>query len=158
MKKSTQPEVADRKFAIRFTQPSLTHQSFAKETNINSIMARFEKTGLIEHLNQRQGQYGDFSDVPDYQSALGQVADAQKMFDDLPAKIRKLFNNQPLEFLEFAQNPDNYGQLVELGLAPPLKDASPVQGQNSSDGPKREEKSSEEAPTPPLDDQKAVSS
>ena len=36
----------------------------------------------------------------------------------LPSDIRKLFDNDPGEFFEFATNPANAGKMAELGLAP----------------------------------------
>lgn len=101
-----------------FTGESRTRQSFNAETNINNIMSRFEKTGIIEHLNQHNGTYGDFSTVSDYHSALNQVIEAQDSFNSLPSKIRAKFNNDPGKFLDFMTNPDNLEELQQMGLIP----------------------------------------
>lgn len=102
---------------IKFTQPSMTKQSFAKECNINNIMARYEKTGIVEHVMNNPGHYGDFSEPLEYQEALNKVNAAQALFDALPAQVRAKFDNEPYVFLEYAQNPENYEKLVEMGLA-----------------------------------------
>lgn len=101
-----------------FSKPSLTRQSFSDECDINNIMARFEKTGIIEHLNQHQGTYGDFTLITDYHSALLQVIDAQNSFNSLPSKLRAQFNNDPGLFLTFVQDPDNIPELEKMGLIP----------------------------------------
>ena len=44
--------------------PSLTHQSFADECNFNAVLARWETTGVIEHVNQTQPQYLDVTAAP----------------------------------------------------------------------------------------------
>ena len=105
------------KHAIKFTGESKTQQQFKDETNINNIMARYEKTGLIEHLNNRAPNYGDFTEVDDYQSAVNKIMLADEYFAELPAKIRAQFNNNPAEFLEFTDNPENMAAMVEMGLA-----------------------------------------
>jgi len=106
---------------------SLTKQASAGECDINMIMARYQKSAVIEHFNHHQGQYGDFAGVQDYQSCLDQVHAANDMFAELPAAVRKKFENDPGVFLSFALDPDNLEQLAELGLAkvpPPREDKS----------------------------------
>lgn len=96
---------------------SMTKQSFKDETNINRIMSKYQATGIVTHLNQKNPMYGDFSDVPDYQTALNLVLSANESFMQLPAKIRAKFSNDPAEFLDFVGNPDNAEELYTLGLA-----------------------------------------
>lgn len=104
---------------VQFTPvgESRTHQGSKDECDINRIMRRFEKTGVIEHQNRFQGRYGDFTLFPgDYQEALHQVRDANEMFLTLPAKVRKEFDNDPGQFLDFVTDPSNSDALKELGL------------------------------------------
>lgn len=102
---------------VLFTDLSLTKQSAKDECDINRIMSRFAVTGAIEHLNRHHGDFGNFIGYSDYQTSLNQIIDAQQMFDDLPAKVRTRFGNNPAAFLEFAQNSDNVDELISLGLA-----------------------------------------
>lgn len=98
--------------------PSLTHQSMKKECDINGIMARFEKTGILEHRNRFEGSYGDFTQTPnDYHESMNAVIAANDMFMTLPAKIRKRFQNDPGAYLDFVTDPDNIDEMVKLGLA-----------------------------------------
>ena len=39
------------------------------------------------------------------------------MFEELPSQIRKKFNNDPAQFLDFVQNENNKDALYEMGLA-----------------------------------------
>lgn len=118
----------------KFTQKSLTKQSEKDECNINKIMAKYEKTGLVNHVMSQEAVYGDFSQVTDYQDALNKINAAQALFDALPAQIRSKFENDPTLFLEFAQNPENADQLIEMGLAvPKTPDTAPETPPNPSE-------------------------
>jgi len=101
-----------------FTQPTKTKQSFGPECNINNIMARYEKTGVIEHLSNRQPIFGDFADLPDYQTALDIVYTAEDQFMQLPSQVRKFFNNDPSFMLSYMEDPKNKATCQELGLLP----------------------------------------
>lgn len=90
----------------------------AADCDINNIMKRYERDGLLTHVNQYQGQYGDFTEVLDYQSALQVVMNAEDCFMSLPAEVRKRFGNDPGEFLSFATNPENQDDMRRMGLLP----------------------------------------
>lgn len=102
---------------IQFTEPSLTKQAMGAETDINNIMRKYEKDGIITHLSKYQGQYGDFSQVVDYHSALNTMIDAENAFGSLPSRIRGEFSNDPGKFLEFVHDPKNHDRMVDMGLA-----------------------------------------
>jgi phage internal scaffolding protein len=113
-----------------------TQQHFKDECDINKIMERYEKTGIIDIPDQK-GIFGDFGDVSDYQSALHLMQDAQNQFMELPAKVRAKFDNDPSKLLHFIQNPANKAEAQELGLieaAPlpaPIKVGDPVKTSNN---------------------------
>ena len=103
--------------AKHFPTPSLAKQSFKEECDINNIMRKFEKQGLVDHLNTHKGDYGDFIGFQDYQSSLNQILSAQEAFMTIPSKIRFTFNNDPIEFLKFVHDPANEAEMVAMGLA-----------------------------------------
>jgi len=111
-----------RKVSITFTEPGLAKQSFKAECDINTIMARYMKTGLLDHLSARKGQYMDVSGA-DFYAAQNLVAEARSMFFGLPSKIREQFDNDPGEFLAFMENPANAQQAEEMGLRAPQADS-----------------------------------
>lgn len=94
----------------------VTKQSFKDECDINSIVKKALKSGLLPDGNVNP-IYGDFSDVKDYQEGLNVVLRAEAQFNALPAHVRNKFQNDPAKFLEFANNPENGREMVELGLA-----------------------------------------
>lgn len=97
----------------------MAKQSFKEECNINTIMAKYKSTGLITHVKDVQGAYGDFTSVQDYQLSLNQVIEAQAAFDLLPAAVRKRFGNQPTQLMAFLDDPANRDEAVKLGLVEP---------------------------------------
>lgn len=94
-----------------------THQSAKDECDINVIMARWEKSRIIEHVSRTGGSYGDFLDVPqDFHAAMQQVIEAEEAFSSLPSSIRKRFANDPGAFLEFVGDPANENEMRSMGL------------------------------------------
>lgn len=88
----------ERKFprvTKKFNEPSLTKQHFKDECDVNLIMKRFKKTMGVDYLNRYQGytggQFGDFSRVVDYRTAIHEIQQARAVFDALPAKVRERF-------------------------------------------------------------------
>lgn len=108
---------------------SRTKQAFREETDINNILRKHEKGLLLDHLNEHQGQYGNFIDAPDYHTALNRIHEAEAAFMTIPAEIRAQFNNDPAQFLAFAQDPENIEEMREMGLAPRERSENPVMPQ-----------------------------
>lgn len=94
-----------------------TKQSHKDECDINVILRKYDKTGLITHVNTAAAQYGDFTEINEYQESLNLVINAQNAFDELPSSIRKKFGNDPGAFFEFVTDPANEAACVEMGLA-----------------------------------------
>ncbi len=92
-----------------------TKQSEAKATNINTIVAQYDRTGVLPTLG-RETLYADVSDMPDYRTALDLIEQADKMFMSIPANLRARFDNDPAVFLDFTSDPENRAEMVEMGL------------------------------------------
>lgn len=95
-----------------------TKRSFAAECDINNIMKKYERTGVLPELKAR-GVYGDFSEAVDYQEACNLVLHAETQFNGLPARVRERFANDPVKFLEFVQDGRNAQAMAEMGLMDP---------------------------------------
>lgn len=98
---------------------SRTQQNFQAECDINNILKKFHKTGIIDHLAVHKGEYGDFTSSTDYHENLIAMQKANDAFDSLPSTIRTRFNNDPTLFLDFVHNDENEDELIEMGLAYP---------------------------------------
>lgn len=99
--------------------PSLARQEFAEECDINGIMERYERTGVITHYSERAPEYLDLTDAPDLMTAMDVMQKAETAFMALPAKVRREFENDAVKFVEFASDASNLDKMREWGLAPP---------------------------------------
>lgn len=107
-----------KRVQVFFNDPSLTKQEFKDQCDFNKVVKRFMKTGVLNHVrNASEPRYADLIGAVDYQTALGQIKQAEASFEALPAKIRSRFGNDPVQFLEFVANPENVNEMVSLGLA-----------------------------------------
>lgn len=93
-----------------------TKQYFKDECNIDNILAQYDRTGLINHVNEYQGNYEDVSNFQDYHTSMNQVLETNKLFMTLPSKMRLKFNNDPGSFVEFVSNPENKEEMIKMGL------------------------------------------
>jgi phage internal scaffolding protein len=106
---------------------SLTKQSFQKEADINNIVKKYQKTGVITEAHNFEGLYGDFTAM-DFREAIHKAREAEEIFMEVPSKIRLQFDNDPGAFIDFATNPENITQMRDWGLASPEEQPpAPVQ-------------------------------
>lgn len=96
--------------------PGKTQQNFKDQVDINRIMKKYEKTGDLPQTASAIPQYGDYSNVTDYKTAVDRVNQAYSTFMELPAHIRAHVNNNPGDFIAFVENPDNIEKMHEFGL------------------------------------------
>lgn len=104
----------------------LVQQHMKDECDVNVIMARYQATGELTHVNQLAGEYADYSNVMDYQAGLDLIMAADELFMELPSKVRDRFKNDPAAFLDFATDPSNLDEMREMGLAPKKEFPVPV--------------------------------
>jgi len=95
-----------------------TDQSYGPESDINTIMARYQSTGELPVINRANAQYLDVSEH-DFATHMQMITEAREMFAELPSKLRARFGNDPGAFLGFIDNPDNQKELAQLGLLTP---------------------------------------
>lgn len=97
---------------------SLAVQESRDEVDINTIVRRFGLTGELPS-NVRIPQYGDFTGIGDYHSAMNAVLAADRSFMELPAELRARFGNDAGAFVEFCSDPANVAEMGKLGLLKP---------------------------------------
>jgi len=107
--------------------PGKVRPEFVDECDVNQILKKFQKTGLVNHLAHGTPQYGDFTNVTSYQDAVEQVREAERAFLELPANIRRRFENNPTNLVVFMANPENADEARELGLLPGKSRAKPAE-------------------------------
>lgn len=105
------------RFALFCIDPSLTIQSEKDESDINVIVGRFLKTGVAPQVILPP-TFGDFTGG-DFHSSLNDLNEARRVFEQIPAKIRRRFDNDPHKFVEFVLDKSNLKEMRELGIANP---------------------------------------
>lgn len=106
-----------RRVSIGDFGEGMTEQSHKKSCDINTILRRFQKTGMLTHVNNMQGKYEDYPSSIDFQQMQNIIASAKSMFESIPSSVRTRFHNDPAEFLEFAQDPANRSEMLEMGFS-----------------------------------------
>lgn len=101
---------------MTFEKPSLTQQHFKDECDINNIIERFTRTGLLPQYPGEDMQYGDYTTSVDYHEAMTIVAQAKQQFEALPSSVRDKFDNDPAKMLDFVSKKENIEESVRLGL------------------------------------------
>ncbi len=101
------------------TGEGLTKQSFKDEVDINKIVDKFNRTGLVTHVKNNPGAFLDVSNVQDFHKALNTVNESKRLFMALPAKIRTKFKNNPANMIEFISDKANLEEAEKLGMVEP---------------------------------------
>ena len=68
------------------------------------------------HGHPKTPQYGDFTNINDYHSAMNATAKAREAFHELPAEIRSKFDNDPGKYVDFCLDENNLSEMKEMGL------------------------------------------
>lgn len=103
--------------SLKFPRDSrFTKQCFKDESDINTIMARYQSTGEMPVINQVAPQYLDVAEGFDFQAMQNQVLEAQALFQSLPSSLRNRFANDPAQFIEYCGDVRNRSEMADLGL------------------------------------------
>lgn len=92
--------------------------SQALETDINEIMRRFGKTGMLPQGVARP-ILQDFTEITDFRSAMDTILMAKHSFMQMPAEVRDRFGNSPEAFVNFCSDDANIDEMRKLGIAVP---------------------------------------
>lgn len=102
---------------VRCDPSKAARQSEKEQTDINRIVQRFDRDGVLSHLNERVATFQDVTNLSGgYREALHQVRAADEFFAQLPAKVRERFENNPGAFLDALVDPGRRTELEELGV------------------------------------------
>lgn len=96
-------------------EKSLTRQSDFEASDINFIMKRFEKTGVLP-MDTREALFTDVTGIGSYRDALEVMQVAEQGFLALDPGVREKFGNDPVAFLDFCSRPENLAELEAMGI------------------------------------------
>lgn len=111
------PNKKRRKVSVDFKDDKgFTEQAHASDVKIQNIMKKYERTGIIEHNAQYGGEYANMVGALDFAEAQRVIADANSMFESVPATIRRDFDNNPAKFVDFMMNEKNREAIQDYGF------------------------------------------
>lgn len=113
--------------------PSRTKQSFKAECDIQNILRKFQRTGVIEHARRFSGEFGHAPAV-DFKTAMDIVAAGKSKWEELPTTLKQRFGSAE-SFLEFFQDEANRSEAEKLGLVEKRSPAEPEAELEPSPGP-----------------------
>lgn len=85
---------------------ALTNQAFKKTCDINAILSRFRKTGVLDHVSKYEPQYGELSNI-DIETAFNNIKEAEEIFGRLPKNIQDNFHNKAENFFAYMEYEEN---------------------------------------------------
>jgi len=98
---------------FKTTGPSKTQQNFTDDADINTIVGRVLKTGIMPDI-PIPPQYGDLTTVDDYHTMVNKLAETKALFYRLDAKERAKFDNDPGAWIGYVNQAINEGDLEPL--------------------------------------------
>lgn len=105
-----------RPYSVDLGKEKLTDQSMKNACDINCIIERYRKTGMLPHMAKKVEQYLDVSLVPSFELAHDLVVKAREEYEQLPAIIRNAMGNDPRNLASFVSDPSNKEMLIKYGL------------------------------------------
>lgn len=101
---------------------SVTQQQFAKECDINYIVKRAQRTGVVP-VAPVELVYG-IDDGMSFQDRMNNLAAVKEYFGSLPSEMRLKWRNDVAAFCEWMSNEGNMDEAVKLGLV--VRDGKPA--------------------------------
>lgn len=135
----------NKHYPVRITPvgESMTQQHRKDETDINLLMKKHNRPGGPASMGMPIGNgarpgsvkmyVNDFLGGPPatrYHDMLNIVSGIQSTFDGLPAKVRRKFQT-PEALVEFALNPDNRKEALDLNLITPTEEEAAAQSEDA---------------------------
>ena len=116
-------------------------QSFGPASDINFIINKAKREGVLSHVNANAQFYADMTDF-NYEAAREQIAQAQTTFYELDSEIRAEFDNDYGKFANWAaaRTPEQIVEEIPALAAPGRQFPDVVGGQ------------AQQAPSPPAEE------
>lgn len=148
IKVRTRFDERERVFSPSTAGTGRTKQEFRNDADINSIIAKYRRTGVLPPSAHRSAaRFGDFSQIPDFTEMCARVDAARDLFLALPSAVRKAFDHDPGKFIAATQSREGMEKLVELGIAKKIEPILPPGSGAADPAPASKKKPKADAPT-----------
>lgn len=139
-------------FGPREYKDGRTKQSFKDQCDINKILKKAAVKGGLSHVQKYdEAVYGEFDPNMDLFVARDRIARAEEIFMDLPAEVRREFDNDAIKFIQYGKTVGMQKLIEEIpAIAEPGQHfPNPIRRSESAAGATTTEP--EAAPAPPPD-------
>jgi hypothetical protein len=109
--------VSEETGLICLESEDMAQQQFRDDVDINQIVKRFGITNELP-IAKEVGQYADFSEVTDFQTALQQLRRGEEAFLELPVVVRDLFGNDPGNMYGWFSRGGDVEELLDAAYGP----------------------------------------
>lgn len=100
------------------TGESMAQQNMKAETDINTIVSRYMRTGQMGNpVSEKRPIFGDFTSL-EFMDMQNSIADINQEFSSLPSRVRRRFGDDPHQLIRFVEKPENMAEAIKLGLIP----------------------------------------
>lgn len=97
---------------------SLTRQADKDACDINVIIKKCQKSGVVPFFLDANAMYGNFESGLDFHALMSRCEAAKQQFDLLPAAVRARFDHDAGKAIDWLSDPKNDVEAVKLGLKP----------------------------------------
>ncbi len=104
------------KNGISFKGPGRTRQDQKDSCDLNLMMRKYLKQGVLPRLNTKTPVYDDFSTALSYHESLDRIKRADILFAALPAQLRASCENDPAQLIAYVEGGEHIDELVDLGV------------------------------------------
>lgn len=129
------------------SRPSRTNRDFASDSDINVIVSRFLKTGLLPTVSSVP-QFADLTAIPRGTDALLAIRRAQASFERLPLSIRDALGHDMSKFESWLNDPANKDLALKYGFLKPVPQSKPGAGTPAAGAPVAQESAPKGQPEP----------
>lgn len=98
---------------VKYKLHGRTKQSYKDSCDINKILEQNAGKESLSHLERHGARYGDFAAI-DWEELPLQLAQGREIFGELPAEVKREFNQSPGEFFAYVSDPKNSERLQQL--------------------------------------------
>jgi len=92
-----------------------TQQQFKEECDIRTIVKRFGLTGKVP-VGFRMPESGDFTGAGDFHASMNYISAAKQEFLKVPQEIRRRFDEDPMRFVAWLEDPASREEATKLGF------------------------------------------
>lgn len=111
-----QPRAPRKRVQSQQNLDTRANQADAEQADINSIVATYLATGIVNGVPSQAPLYGDFTQASDLQTQLNRVRQAEEAYARLPSALRNASKNDPVLFLEMFDDEEGRAILEAQGM------------------------------------------